>query len=176
MGFAMQISTVLGVFVSIMIALPTAANSQTSPSGSVLQYNGTAGDLIVSRDGIVYFLSSGDSLFENDVLRTQTKNSTTISFNGCMFTLPEKQDVKLDDEFCALASAEEASMARLAGESEIGGPFESSQSPANAPLVVGGVVLSAGGIAAATGGDNGGSGSTASQAAGANNSSSGSPG
>lgn len=144
-----------------------SAFAQKSSYGSVMDHSGEPGELIVSRDGIVYWLSTGDDLFENDVLRAQEADSATIRFKGCVFTLPEQEDVELDDEFCVVAAADEPSMAAIASEAATFSETSAIPTGVNAPLIVGGVVLSAGGIAAATNGGGGGTGSEASAAAGA---------
>lgn len=153
---------------SIAMSLPVSAVAQKAAGGSVLEHSGEVGDLIVSRDGLVYHLSVGDELYENDILRAQFAKIATVSYNGCEFTLPEKQDVTLDSEFCNLVvataptSAEVASQSTTLAASNVG-----AGSLMNAPLMIGGTVLSAGGIAAAVNGGDGGTESAASSAAGA---------
>ncbi|MEL7096322.1 MAG: hypothetical protein AAGK70_12860 [Pseudomonadota bacterium] len=160
-------------FVVAASAIP--AHAQNQADGTVLSYSGEPGQLIVSRDGIVYWLTEGDDLFDDDVVRAQRGGSSSILYNGCEFELPENEDVTLGDQFCSLASAEEGSMAMIASEGNLGNGVIEVVSGANAPFLVGGTVLSAGGIAAATGGGNGGTGSTASQDAGAQSSTASSP-
>lgn len=147
--------------------LPLQSFADISPKGSVIEHSGETGELIVSRDGVVYWLSTGDDLFLGDVVRAQNAEAARISFNGCEYVLPEKQDVNLNGEFCALASVEEPTMAQLASESGSSVGAVGAATAANAPLIVGGTVLSAGGIAAAINGGDGGTGSAASVAAGA---------
>ena len=123
------------------------AFAETGAIGSVVEHLGESGELIVSRDGIVYFLTTGDDLFDDDIVRAQHADASTIRVYGCTFTLPEKKDVSLGEEFCSLAAIEPTSMAEIASKSGTG---LESVAATNAPLIVGGVVLSAGGIAAAT--------------------------
>lgn len=166
----------IAIAAATVVSLSASAHAQKEPSGSVVSHSGKSGNLIVSRDTIVYWLSEGDNLFEGDIIRAQTDDSATITFNGCTYSLPGKTDVALDDEFCTLAAVAEPSMALVASEGGAVSGIGPILSQANAPLVVGGVILSTGGIAAATGGDSGGTGSTASQEAGASSSTSGSTG
>ena len=143
------------------------AMAQELGSGSVLQHSGEPGDFIVLRDCVVYWLSEGDQLFRDATVRSLKADSTIIEYNGCVMTIPEKQDVTLDDEFCGLVVADNDSMAQIALTNQSGRPASVSQiaSSGNAPLIVGGVVLSAGGIAAATDGGSNGTSSITSSAA-----------
>ena len=151
-----------GLFASSMVAF-----AQEQPNGIVIEHAGDEGELIVLRNGIVYWLSTGDDLFSSDVLRAQDADMATITYNGCVMTLPKKEDVTLDDEFCALVVLDEPVMAQVASESRALTGSTTTVTAANAPLIVGGVVLSAGGLVAATDGGGGGTGSAASAAAGA---------
>ena len=154
--------------VSVVATLtPCSAFADQNADGSVIEYAGQRGDLIVSRDGVVYWLSEGDKLFTHDILRARFGDSSTIRYQGCEITLPENEDVVLDSAFCDIIVTEEPTMAATASEN--GGLRSSvgSATGANAPLIVGGVVLSAGGLVATTNGGNGGTGSAASAAAGA---------
>ena len=165
----------LCLFLAVSCAAPLLVSAQSEfstsvqnmPNGSVIEHRSEPGELIVLRDDIIYWLSAGDDLFKADIVRSQNADTATISYNGCTMVLPEKQDVSLDDEFCALAALEAPSMAQIASEGGSTLGTTALVSNANAPLVLGGVVLSAGGIAAATNGGNGGTGSAASAAAGA---------
>lgn len=140
------------------------ASAQDVANGSVLEYSGAEGELIVSRGGIVYSLSAGDELFYEDVLRAQKSDTATVSFNGCTWTLPEGLDVKLDDGFC-VASAEAApSMAMLESQ---GLRMADGNLVSGAPFILGGTVLAAGGLVDAVNGGDGGTGSSASTDAGA---------
>lgn len=153
--------------------LPAAAEQKAR--GNVTSFSGVPGDLIVSRDGVVYWLSLGDDLFENDTVRSRTDDPASIIYDGCEFTLPDGVDVLLDNEICVLATGQESSMAAISSQNESVAVGSALMPRSNAPLMVGGVLLSAGGLAAATGGDNGGTGSTASSQAGAAQSTSSSP-
>lgn len=155
------------VFAIGLIASSKMAFAQEQAYGMVIEHAGNQGELIVSREGIVYWLSTGDDLYTNDVLRAQEADMATITYKGCVMTLPQKEDVTLDDEFCALVIADGPTMAQVAGDSGVLRDSVAIQSVANAPLVVGGVVLSAGGLVAATDGGHGGTGSATSRAAGA---------
>lgn len=157
----------MSVLIASLIATSMMASAQKQPRGMVIEHTGDEGELIVSRDGIVYWLSIGDDLFSNDVLRAQNADMATITYNGCVITLPQKKDVTLDDEFCALVVLDQPAMAQLASENGVLTGSTATATAANAPLIVGGVVLSAGGLAAATDGGSGGTGSAASAAAGA---------
>lgn len=167
----LKILSVLSLSVAAM-PMALAASPQTA-EGSVVEYIGVPGELIVSRDSIIYYLSTGDELFSGDVLRSRQAEAATIIFRGCEFELPASEDVALDDEFCAVAAIDEPTMAAIAGAGAgtgasvgVGSGLVAAMNSANAPLVVGGAVLSAGGIAATTGGDGGGAGSPTSAAAG----------
>lgn len=172
----MKLLVSIAIAAAVVLSLPNSALAQNDPGGIVVSHSGKTGNLIVSRDTIVYWLAEGDNLFEGDIIRAQTDDSAIITFNGCTYSLPGKADVVLDGDFCALASVAEPSMALIASEGGTMTGFVTPLSQANAPLIVGGVILSAGGIAATTGGDSGGTGSTASQEAGASASTSGSTG
>lgn len=150
-----------------LLAPSMMAFAQKQANGMVIEHAGDEGELIVSRDGIVYWLSTGDDLYSDDVVRAQNADMATITYNGCVMTLPQKEDVTLDDEFCALVVLDEPTMAQVASEGSVLTGSTPITTAANAPLVVGGVVLSAGGLVAATDGGNGGTGSAASAAAGA---------
>lgn len=158
----------VGVVAAAIAATSFTALAQKNAEGSVVEYSGIPGELIVSRDGIVYYLSTGEDLFNGDILRSKEGDVATITYRGCTYDLPSNEDVALDDEFCALIVAEEPTMAMAAsgGAESIGLNLGAVVNSANAPLMVGGVVLSAGGLAAATGGDGGGAGSATSAAAG----------
>ncbi|MEM9571896.1 MAG: hypothetical protein AAF996_10535 [Pseudomonadota bacterium] len=165
----LKILSVLSLSIAAM-PMALAASPQTA-EGSVIEYIGVPGELIVSRDSITYYLSTGDELFSGDVLRSRQAEAATIIFRGCEFELPASEDVALDDEFCAVAAIDEPTMAAIAGAGAgasvgVGSGVVAAMSSANAPLVVGGAVLSAGGIAATTGGDGGGAGSPTSASAG----------
>jgi hypothetical protein len=157
----------LGASVTIAGHADEVTSKMPLANGQVVEHLGETGDLIVLRDGVVYYLSTGDDLFQADILRSENADAASITYNGCEFTLPEKQDVTLDDEFCAFAMVEEPSMAQIASEGGTTLGATTIATNANAPFIIGGVVLSAGGIAAATNGGNGGTGSVASAAAGA---------
>lgn len=151
---------------TVALVLPLQTFAESSARGSVIEHSGETGDLIVSRDGVIYWLSAGDDLFSEDVVRAQNAETAKISFNGCEFTLPEKEDVTLDDQFCVLAAADGRTMAQVASETGNSVGSVGVVTAANAPLIVGGTILSAGGIAAAINGGDGGTGSAASIAAG----------
>ncbi|MEL6756005.1 MAG: hypothetical protein AAFP81_06175 [Pseudomonadota bacterium] len=159
--------------VSIMIAgafglsLIGSATAEQKEAGTVLKHSGEAGDLIASRDGVVYWLSTGDNLFPNDIIRASRSNVSTIDYDGCTFTLPEKQDVLLDENFCDLTAVYQPTMAESASEKQIWIDSETVTGSDNAPLIVGGVVLSAGGLAAAANGGSSGTESVVSVASGA---------
>ncbi|MEM7329355.1 MAG: hypothetical protein AAF437_11485 [Pseudomonadota bacterium] len=158
---------VASVLALATIVLPETALAQKEARGEVIEHSGEPGDFIVSRDSVVYWLSTGDDLYSGDIVRAQGADTATITFNGCEMTMPEKEDVTLDDEFCVIAGLVQPSMAAIASQ---GGPIvgtTTATTTASSPLIVGGVVLSAGGLAAATNGGNGGTGSIASAAAGA---------
>lgn len=159
----------------LVLSWPLEAAATEQPQGTVLELSGETGSLIVSRDAVIYYLEQGSDLFESDILRLNYGSETTIIYNGCVFNLPDGEDVVLDDQFCVMAKAidENSSMAATAAS---GGREQALfLTGSNAPLVVGGVLLSAGGIAAATGGDGGGSGSLASAATGNPSANPGSP-
>ncbi|NQY14325.1 MAG: hypothetical protein HRT81_10765 [Henriciella sp.] len=158
---------VLGAAATSATQADEAAAKQPLADGQVVEHLGETGDLIVLRDGVVYYLSTGDDLFHADILRSENADVASVTYSGCTFTLPEKEDVTLDDEFCAFAMGEEPSMAQIASEGGTTLGATTIATNANAPFIIGGVVLSAGGIAAATNGGNGGTGSVASAAAGA---------
>ena len=160
-------SVALGTSVTTLAQAEDVISNDKLSNGQVVEHLGETGDLIVLRDGVVYYLSTGDDLFQADILRSEKADAATVTYNGCSFTLPEKQDVTLDDEFCAFALGEEPSMAQIASEGGTALGTTTIATNANAPFIIGGVVLSAGGIAAATNGGNGGTGSVASVAAGA---------
>lgn len=130
-----------------------AYSQERFAQGSVIEYAGAPGELVVSRDGIIYYLSTGDDLFENDILRSKEESTSTIVYNGCVFELPASEDVSLDEEFCALVGVKKSpSMATLASQGEVTGASATNiASETNAPLIVGGVILSAGGLAAVSG-------------------------
>lgn len=151
-----MLATIGWMILFIIVTMPASNAQEKLPNGTVVQYSGERGGLIVSRDSIVYFLTQGDHLFENDILRSKAAGVTTIVFNGCMFDLPAAEDIELDNEFCAAQGLEESSMATLAAEGETVISEGIVGQTANAPLIVGGVVLSAGGLAAATGAGGGG--------------------
>ncbi len=144
------------------------ASAREVSQGTVLEHAGEPGELIVSRDGVIYWLSTGDELFSDDVLRAQKADTSTITFNGCVITLEAKVDTVLDDQACtALILSDTTTMAETAAESGSAvGPFDGAIN-AGAPLTVGGIILSAGGLAAATDGGSGGTASATSNAAGA---------
>lgn len=149
--------------VATALALHGPLSAQEIENGSVVEHTGETGDLIVLRDGLVFWLSTGDDLFEADIVRASYPDMSIVSYNGCVFTLPENEDVPLDDDFCSLTVANAPTMAEVASRNDV----TALVSGADAPLMVGGVVLSAGGLAAATNGGNGGTESVASAAAGA---------
>ncbi|MEO1323962.1 MAG: hypothetical protein AAFV59_13255 [Pseudomonadota bacterium] len=155
------------VLATSLLATSMVAFAQKQANGMVIEHDGDQGELIVSRDGIVYWLSTGDDLYSNDVLRAQNADMATIVYNGCVMTLPQKEDVTLDEEFCALVVLDEPAMAQVANESGVLTGSSTITTAANAPLVVGGVVLSSAGLVAAVDGGRGGTGSAASAAAGA---------
>ena len=173
----------LGILSLATVLMPALAGAeQNFAEGSVTEYTGLPGELIVSRDSVIYYLSTGDDLFGGDILRSREGETTTIVFRGCEMELPASEDVALDDEFCVLAAVEEPTMAAIASTGDgtgvalgAGGGLVAAINSANAPLMVGGVVLSAGGIAATTGGDGGGAGAATRQAAGNPSSESNSP-
>lgn len=167
---------ILAVFLVLATTMlsTSVAEAQKTPMGLVTEHSGEPGDLIASRDGIVYRISQGDELFLGDTLRVRTE--ATIIFSGCTYTLPQNEDIYLDYEFCSLVANTEPSMAFLASEGRSAVGASEAISAGFAPLVVGGIVLSSGGLAAAIGGDDGGTGSIASQQAGATSSNSVSPG
>ena len=146
---------------AVLEALPTS-HAQKSIGNTVIEHIGEHGDLIVSRNGIVYFLTEGDAVHRNDVLRARYEDTSTIMYQGCVMTLPEGKDVKLDDDFCAFAAVEEKTMAERASE----GTIFNETTGTNAPFMIGGVIVSAGGLAAATNGGNNGTGSATSSASG----------
>lgn len=129
--------------------LPIIAQSDSS-EGSVLEFTGTPGELIVSRDGVIYYLVTGDALFQDDILRSRDAGTTEIIFRGCTYELPAAKDVELGDEFC-VALIDEPSMATIASQENVFVPLSELEASRNAPLVVGGVVLSYGGLSALTG-------------------------
>lgn len=153
----------LSIF-SLLVALSGVAQE---PRGEVLAYSGAKGELIMSRDGIIYWLESGSELQFGDILRSRRGDSAIIKFDGCELTLPEGEDVRLDHEFCGEPIAAVPSAAENASNGLYDISVSDSVVRARAPLVVGGVVLSAGGLVAAIGGDGGGAGSATSAASGA---------
>lgn len=145
------------------------ASAQPKPQGSVTEFLGEYGELIASRDGIIYALSQDADLFEGDILRTKFDETTIIMFRGCEFELPGNKDVTLDDEFCDFAMVDDSDAMMAAADPASsnaidGGLIVSGQSP----LVVGGVVLAAGGLTTVATSNGGSGGSTASQSAGSN--------
>lgn len=137
--------------------------------GEVVKYIGVHGELIMSRDGVVLWLTEGTALKKGDILRSKQDGVATINFDGCEYKLPAGEDIILDDNFCQPRSmAEFAVNEESAAQSSASRLTEGSNvnQMATSPLVVGGVVLSAGGLAAASGGDGGGAGSQTSNAAG----------
>lgn len=121
-----------------------------SAQGSVIEFQADQGELIVFRDGIIYYLMEGDDLFVNDILRAKDENTTTITFRGCTFELPASEDVILDDEFCVVA-VDQPTLAELESLGHSSDGLVSTPSTNRAPLIVGGVVLSVGGLSAAVG-------------------------
>lgn len=133
-----------------LLTMSPAVSQDITAQGSVIEFLGAQGELIVSREGIIFYLQSGDELFLDDILRTKDEDTTTISFRGCAFELPAATDVTLDDEFCNLASATET-MAEKAVIALEGVAVEVVETTENSPLLIGGVILSAGGLSAFTG-------------------------
>lgn len=142
------------------------AKGEKSSNGAVVAHLGQDGELIVSRDSVIYWLSTGDRLFEEDIVRAQQPNKSTIVFNGCVRTLPEKEDVLLDSGFCSLASLDGPSLAAIASEGGAVSELGSSSITQASPLVVGATTLSAAGLIEALDGGSGGTGSVASEEAG----------
>lgn len=153
---------VCGLALAMAISLGSEAFAEKNAQGSVLEYAGEVGELVVSRDGVVYPISVGADLFAGDIVRARRADTAIILFDGCRMELPEGQDVFLNNEFCSAFIAEDKTMAMAASEniSVAGSGVEGVAT--NAPLIVGGVVLSAGGIAATTGGGAAGTSSTSS--------------
>lgn len=145
------------IFVLVVFILcPGNANAEDAADGRVTEFTGDHGELIVARDGVVYWLSSGDELFSADVVRSMKSGTATIVYRECELTLPKDKDVILDNEFCELGAAnEQRSMAMLASETnEFSGVVASNQLT-DAPLLLGGTVLWTGGIASTVGGGTG---------------------
>jgi len=170
--FAQRRSEKLKIWLSIIafLSCPLLASADGA-HGEVVSFSGNNGELIMSRDGVVYWLRPGSKLLTGDIVRSKKATVAVIAFDGCEFELPAGEDVFLDEEFCdpAIVAAEptaaEKASAGIASTS-LNGPTLRASSP----LVVGGVVLSAGGLAAASGGDGGGAGSETASASGSSSS------
>lgn len=154
--------------------LASVASAEES-RGEVLSYSGDKGELIMSRDGIIYWLETGSQLVAEDILRSREAEKAVIVFDGCEFELPAGEDIYLDDDFCDAFAVLEPTAAEKASEG-LANEVVAIESTVDlsmrtdAPLVVGGVILSVGGLAAAAGGDGGGAGSPTSNASGATSS------
>lgn len=131
---------------------PSVEQREAAPGGLVLEHDGNEGDLIVSRDGIVYWMSIGDSLYEYDIVRSKSENTSTIEFDGCTFTLRKNLEVVLDESFCQKAAVTESTMATIASEAVGVTEVAASQ---GVPLTIGGVALASGGIASFVSGADG---------------------
>ncbi|MEP1143681.1 MAG: hypothetical protein ABJH52_08175 [Henriciella sp.] len=136
--------------------LGTVATAQTAP-GTVTEFTGQLGDLVVSRDGVSYSLITGGDLAFGDIVRATNAGEATLTFNGCTHTIPAGQDFELNAGFCDQMAALEAGPTSLAAAEAAGPVTEAAGTAAagNAPLIIGGVVVAAGGIAAAAGGGGG---------------------
>lgn len=131
----------------------TVATAQTAP-GTVTEFTGQLGDLLVNRDGVTYSLKTGEDLAFGDTVKSTNPGEATLTFDGCTHTIPAGQDIVLDATFCQKMAALETGPT-LAETAATGGEVAGAAAGGNAPLIIGGVVVAAGGIAAAAGGGGG---------------------
>ncbi|MCR9271102.1 MAG: hypothetical protein NXH72_14010 [Hyphomonadaceae bacterium] len=155
-------SRILALGLAVAMMGPVAV-AQTA-GGSVAEYTGAYGDLIVARDGVTYSLSVGEDLYFGDTIRMTNTGSgdATVTFNGCTHTIPAGQDIVLNGDFCTVMQAMETPTEAQLAANEIATPTPTGGEGAgaaagggNAPLIIGGIVVAAGGIAAAAGGGGG---------------------
>jgi len=145
-----RLASAIMMFGFLFPAVFPACAQDDLAQGSVIEFTGEQGELIVARDGIIFYLVKGDELFQNDVLRAKDGDTTTIVFQGCVLELPAAKDIELDDELCLMIT-EAPTMAEVALLDDAVGSIGANEPNGGAPLVVGGVVLSIGGLSALTG-------------------------
>lgn len=152
--FAILLSGALVVALSSFAEGVSDDQIEQEKRGYVVEYVGKPGELVMSRDGVVYVASTGSTLQAGDIVRATKSNSTVIQFDGCELLLPEMKDILLDEKFCEDPTP--LSMAAIASENPVAVANEVIASGTRAPLIIGGISVAGGGILAATGSGNGG--------------------